>query len=87
MALSGLIVLAFVVFHILHFTTRSVNPELRASELGGKLLTEYDVHSMVIRGFQNHPLITGFYLLGLFLLAPASEPRLLVPAPNVRPQL
>ncbi len=69
MALSGLIVLSFVVFHILHFTTRSVNPELRATEAGGKLLTEYDVHSMVIRGFQNHPLITAFYLLGLFLLA------------------
>ncbi len=68
MAVSGLVVLAFVVFHILHFTTRTVDPELRPTEVGGKLLTEYDVHSMVIRGFQHHPLVTGFYVLGLFLL-------------------
>ncbi len=68
MALSGLTVLAFVVFHILHFTTRSVNPELRPLHENGLLLSEYDVHSMVVIGFQHHPLVVAFYALGLFLL-------------------
>lgn len=69
MALSGLTVLAFVIFHILHFTTRTVDPTLRGREHGGQLLTEFDVHTMVIRGFRDHPFITAFYLLGLFLLS------------------
>ncbi len=69
MAVSGLIVLGFVVFHVLHFTTRTVDPALRAVSEGGTLATEYDVHSMVIRGFRGHPVVTGFYVLGLFLLA------------------
>lgn len=69
MPVSGLIVLAFIVFHILHFTTRSIDPHLRPHEAGGVLATEYDVHTMVVSGFQGHPLVTGFYLLSLFLLA------------------
>jgi succinate dehydrogenase / fumarate reductase, cytochrome b subunit len=68
MALSGLTVLAFVIFHILHFTTRTVDPSLRAAEHGGKLTSEFDVHTMVVAGFKSSPLITGFYILGLFLL-------------------
>jgi len=68
MAVSGVVVLVFIVFHLLHFTTRSVNREFRPVEHGGILQGEYDVHTMVIRGFQNHPLVTAFYALGLFLL-------------------
>lgn len=68
MAVSGLVVLAFIVFHILHFTTRNIDPQLHPREHGGILNGEYDVHTMVIRGFQNHPLVTAFYALGLFLL-------------------
>lgn len=68
MAYSGVIVLAFIVFHLLHFTTRSVDSTFRPLADGGVLATEYDVHTMVIRGFAGHPLITAFYLLGLFLL-------------------
>lgn len=69
MAVSGLVVLAFIVFHILHFTTRSLNPDFKPVGDGGLMLSEYDVHTMVVLGFQHHPLITAFYLLGLFLLA------------------
>lgn len=70
MALSGLTVLAFVIFHILHFTTRSVDPALHPAKPGtpGVLAGEYDVHTMVIHGFRDHPFITGFYLVGLLLL-------------------
>lgn len=68
MAISGLIVLAFVIFHLLHFTAKKIDPNLHPKDQGGVMTSEYDVHTMVIRGFQGHPLITGFYLLGLFLL-------------------
>jgi succinate dehydrogenase / fumarate reductase cytochrome b subunit len=68
MAVSGLVVLAFIVFHILHFTSRNIDPQLHPREHGGVMNGEYDVHTMVIRGFQNHPLVTAFYALGLFLL-------------------
>ena len=68
MAISGLVVLAFLVFHLLHFTIRDIDRGFRPRADGGILATEYDVHTMVIRGFLGHPLITGFYLLGLFLL-------------------
>lgn len=65
---SGLTVLAFVIYHIAHFTTRSTDPRFKALAEGGKLHGEYDVHSMVILGFQN-PLVAGFYILAVFLLA------------------
>ena len=68
MAISGLVVLAFIVFHLLHFTVRDIDRSFRARADGGILATEYDVHTMVISGFTGHPAITAFYLIGLFLL-------------------
>ena len=59
---SGLVVLAFVIYHILHFTVRSTDPRFHHLPRG-----EYDVHSMVILGFQ-HPLVSGFYIVSVFLL-------------------
>ena len=67
MALSGLIVLAFVVYHLLHFTVRNTDPRFKSIEHGGLLRGEYDVHTMVILGFQ-HPLVSAVYLLSVFLL-------------------
>jgi succinate dehydrogenase / fumarate reductase cytochrome b subunit len=67
MAISGVIVLSFIVFHILHFTTRNIDPNLHPGP-AGVLRDEFDVHTMIISGFWHHPFITGFYLLGLFLL-------------------
>jgi succinate dehydrogenase / fumarate reductase cytochrome b subunit len=56
-------------FHLLHFTARTIDPSFKpVSEPGGIMANEYDAHTMVIAGFAGHPLITGFYLLGLFLL-------------------
>ncbi|MES2572006.1 MAG: succinate dehydrogenase cytochrome b subunit [Verrucomicrobiota bacterium] len=62
MVLSGLVVLAFVVLHLAHFTLRSLDPRFHALPRG-----EYDVHSMVILGFQN-PWYSGFYIVAIFLL-------------------
>ena len=66
MVMSGLIVLAFIVYHLAHFTVRVTDPRfalLKADPLG-----HYDVYSMMVYGFQNY-YVSGFYLLGLFLLA------------------
>ena len=64
MIVSGLIVLCFVVYHLLQFTTETVNPEFRTLvDSQGR----HDVYAMVILGFSN-PYVASFYILGLFLL-------------------
>ncbi len=56
---SGLTILAFVIFHILHFTVRT-DGELAA-------LGEESPWKMVIVGFQN-PLVVIFYIVAMTLL-------------------
>jgi succinate dehydrogenase / fumarate reductase, cytochrome b subunit len=65
MIVSGLIVLCFVVYHLLHFTVMATNPGFRElHDVQGR----HDVYRMVVLGFQN-PLVSFFYILSLFLLA------------------
>jgi succinate dehydrogenase / fumarate reductase, cytochrome b subunit len=69
MAVSGTILLAFIIFHLLHFTVQSVNPEYKTLEttiphVDGSV---HDVHAMIVKGFSN-PVITGFYILSMALL-------------------
>jgi succinate dehydrogenase / fumarate reductase cytochrome b subunit len=66
MALSGLIVLAFILYHLAHFTVRVTDP--RFLLLKADPLNRYDVYSMMVYGFQNY-FVSGFYVLGMFLLA------------------
>jgi succinate dehydrogenase / fumarate reductase cytochrome b subunit len=66
MALSGLILLAFIIYHLLHFTVRTTDPRFAA--MPKDPLGYYDVYSMMVIGFQS-PLVSGFYILGMFLLA------------------
>ena len=66
MVMSGLILLAFIIYHILHFTVRTTDP--RFLTLPKDPLGRYDVYSMMIMGFQS-PLVSGFYVLSMFLLA------------------
>jgi succinate dehydrogenase cytochrome b subunit len=66
MVVSGLVVLAFIIFHLLHFTARKFNPQFPLLKLDP--LNRYDVYSMMVYGFQNY-YVSGFYILGLFLLA------------------
>ena len=58
---SGVIVGAFVVFHVLHLTVGSVVP---IKEIGPN---QPDVRANVISGFRN-PYISGFYILAMILL-------------------
>jgi succinate dehydrogenase / fumarate reductase cytochrome b subunit len=66
MVMSGLILLAFIIYHLLHFTVRVTDP--RFATLPKDPLGHYDVYSMMIYGFQS-PLVSGFYILAMFLLA------------------
>ena len=66
MALSGLIVLAFILYHLAHFTVRVTDP--RFLLLKADPLNRFDVYSMMVYGFQNY-FVSGFYILGMFLLA------------------
>jgi len=60
---SGIIVGAFIIFHILHLTVGAV-PGLPAAELGPN---SPDVRNNVIHGFQNY-WVSGFYILAMILL-------------------
>jgi succinate dehydrogenase / fumarate reductase, cytochrome b subunit len=66
MVMSGLIVLAFIIYHLAHFTVRATDP--RFALLKPDPFGHYDVYSMMVYGFQNY-FVSGFYVLGLFLLA------------------
>ncbi len=70
MGLTGSIILAFVVFHLLHFTTRHVFPEYRnletvAGSPDGKMI--HDVYTMVLSGFSIN-WISIAYVFCMFLL-------------------
>jgi succinate dehydrogenase / fumarate reductase, cytochrome b subunit len=64
MALSGLTLLAFIVYHLLHFTLGLTNPEHYASQ---DPLGHHDVYHMVISGF-SIPAISGVYIIAMALL-------------------
>ena len=70
MAITGTAILAFVVFHLAHFTFGWVQPELHSlKDSQGR----HDVFTMVTAGFQN-PAFVAFYLIGmLFLLGHLSH--------------
>jgi succinate dehydrogenase / fumarate reductase, cytochrome b subunit len=64
MWLTGLMVFAFFVYHILHFTARVTDPRYaHLTDSAGR----YDVYKMVILGFQN-TWIAGFYIVAVGLL-------------------
>ena len=64
MALTGLVILAFVVYHLLHFTFGYVLPEAHARvDAKGR----HDVYSMVVTGFRN-PWIVASYVVAMALL-------------------
>jgi len=64
---SGLIVVSFVVYHILHFTAKVTDPAYHEMKtiLDGKEVT--DVYAMVVAGFSN-VWIAGFYIIAVGLL-------------------
>jgi succinate dehydrogenase / fumarate reductase cytochrome b subunit len=69
MKYTGLVVIAFVIFHLAHLTLGWVMPEaysLKQVMPDGQ--ARHDVYSMVVLGFQNVP-ISLFYIAALTLLA------------------
>jgi len=64
MAVSGVIIFAFVVYHLLHFTFGVVTPpgpEFAAAR------ARLDVHAMIVQSFRN-PWICGSYVVAMGLL-------------------
>lgn len=62
--ISGIIVLAFIVFHLMHYTLGVTNPEfLQLVDAKGRL----NVYRMVISGFSNVA-VSGVYLVAMLLL-------------------
>jgi succinate dehydrogenase cytochrome b subunit len=66
MVMSGLVLLAFIIHHLLQFTVRVTDPRFVA--LPKDPSGHYDVYSMMVLGFSS-PLVSGFYILAMFLLA------------------
>ncbi|MGQ0553388.1 MAG: succinate dehydrogenase cytochrome b subunit [Planctomycetota bacterium] len=64
MTLTGLMILAFVLYHLAHFTWGATHPEHFALRDGEG---RPDVYSMVVLGFQQ-PGITGLYCVAMLLL-------------------
>ncbi len=66
---SGVILLSFIVYHILHYTALITNPEYAnmKTTISGVEGLHHNVYGMMVAGFQN-PLISGFYLLSVALL-------------------
>ena len=60
MVLTGLTLIAYIIYHLLHFTWRTTDSAIAA-------LGPYEVYDMLIIGFSN-PLISGFYILATALL-------------------
>lgn len=71
MVLTGLLVLAYLLFHLAHFTVGITHPEhhaLREAVVrGGVATTRHDVFSMMVKGFQQ-PLVSGLYAAAMVLL-------------------
>ena len=65
MLLTGLLLLSYLVYHLLHFTFRTVHPELTHAV---DALGQHDVYRMMVRSFQD-PWISGTYILGMAVLS------------------
>jgi succinate dehydrogenase / fumarate reductase cytochrome b subunit len=64
MIISGLIILAFVIYHILQFTVGSIDPELMSFKTSEGY---HDIYKMVVIGF-SAPFVSGFYIFAMSLL-------------------
>ncbi len=62
---GGLLLLVFIVFHILHFTTGTVFPA--TSAVGANPYSHIDVYGNVVGAFRN-PLVSAFYVVSMLFL-------------------
>jgi succinate dehydrogenase / fumarate reductase cytochrome b subunit len=66
---SGFIVLAFIIYHLLHFTAQvtAINGTGKNFESLHDAEGRHDVFAMMVTGFRN-PIVAGFYVVAMFLL-------------------
>jgi succinate dehydrogenase / fumarate reductase cytochrome b subunit len=69
MLMSGLIVLAFVIYHLLHFTVQTQYINLTGQDFTTFMDPEkrHDIFKMMVVGF-NNGWVSAFYILGMALL-------------------
>jgi succinate dehydrogenase / fumarate reductase cytochrome b subunit len=63
---SGLVIFAFIIYHLMHFTFGVTNPEFMSLKDPIDPL-HHDVYGMMVRGFSN-PYVSGFYILSMLFL-------------------
>ncbi|WP_027389135.1 succinate dehydrogenase cytochrome b subunit [Chrysiogenes arsenatis] len=64
MIYTGVVILGFVVYHLLHFTVRITNPEIsQGIDAAGR----FDVYTMVVLSFENFA-IAAVYIIAMFAL-------------------
>lgn len=83
MRLTGFVVLAFLIYHLAHFTIGGVDEHFKANLNRFEMPTDYhilgvsvvpkgasvlDVHTMVVKGFQN-PIVSILYIVAVGLLS------------------
>ncbi len=73
MFMTGLVIAAFVIYHLLHYTAQITAVNLTGRDFGTLLVTSgpqagyKDVHQMLVIGF-SQPLVSLFYLVAIALL-------------------
>ena len=67
MLLTGLVVMAFIVYHLLHFTFGVIDPENFKSVIPADTRGYDDVAAMVVAGF-SQPLVAAAYVVAQFVL-------------------
>jgi succinate dehydrogenase / fumarate reductase cytochrome b subunit len=68
MRFTGLVVFAFVIFHLAHFTWQIVDPVFQNYETTVDGRAAHNVYRMVVAGF-SVPWVSAFYIVSLALLA------------------
>jgi succinate dehydrogenase / fumarate reductase cytochrome b subunit len=71
MVVSGLVLLAFVIYHLLHFTVRVTNPEIYVPIEGGHGMV--DVFVMVTKGFSSVLPVLAYVIAMAFLFLHVSH--------------
>jgi succinate dehydrogenase / fumarate reductase cytochrome b subunit len=64
MTLTGLLLLSFIIFHLAHYTARTVDPSFATMQ---DARGRHDVYRMVIEGFSK-PAISIYYMVAMALL-------------------
>lgn len=71
MIVSGIVLLAFIIFHILHFTVRNIYPEFtQFTTLNADGEPIFDAYAMMVYGFSSEFwYVSAFYVVSMAMLA------------------